>query len=100
MLAKSPFLAPLYTTPFNLKVMRIVGDSGTPFTMTGGGSGAWGPDARHHYSDDQPWNADGTLLLLQNSGSPSDLGLAGSTYHVISCGWNDVGYGRGHPRLR
>src|SRR5207249_2303752 len=72
MLAKSAFLAPLYPTPFNLKVMRIVGDSGTPFTMTGGGSGTWGSDARHHYSDDQPWNADGTLLMLQNSGSPSD----------------------------
>ena len=99
MLAKSAFLAPLYPTPFNLKVMRIVGDSGTPFTMTGGGSGTWGSDARHHYSDDQPWNADGTLLMLQNSGSPSDLVLDGNTYQVISGGCNDGGYGRWHPSL-
>src|SRR5206468_101258 len=98
-LAKPVFLSPIYPTPFSLKVMRIVGDSGTTITMTGGGSGTWGADARHHYSDDQPWNADGRLLMLQNSGSPSDLVLDGNTYQVISGGCNDGGYGRWHPSL-
>ena len=96
---KPSFLSLIYPTPFNLKVMRIVGDSGTTIPMTGGGSVTWGSDARHHYSDDQPWNADGTLLMLQNSGSPSDLVLDGNTYQVISGGCNDGGYGRWHPSL-
>jgi hypothetical protein len=98
-LARPAFLAPLSPTPFNLKVMRIVGDPGTTTPMTGGGSVTWGSDARHHYSDDQPWNADGTLLMLQNSGSPSDLVLDGNTYQVISSGCGDGGYGRWHPSL-
>src|SRR5690349_18662204 len=98
-LAKPAFLSPIYPTPFNLKVMRIVGDSGTTTPMTGGGSVTWGSDARHHYSDDQPWNADGTLLMLQNSGSPGDLVLDGNTYQVISSGCGDGGYGRWHPSL-
>ncbi len=97
--AKPASLSPIYPTPFNLKVMRIVGDPATTVTMTGGGSGTWGSDGRHHYSDDQPWNADGTLLMLQNSGSPSDLVLDGNTYQVISGGCNDGGYGRWHPSV-
>jgi hypothetical protein len=95
--AKPAFLSPISPTPFNVKVMRIVGDPGTTIRMTGRGSGTWGSDARHHYSDDQPWNADGTLLMLQNNGSPSDLVLDGKTYQVISSGCNDGGYGRWHP---
>src|SRR5207245_10227991 len=82
-----------------LVVTRIALASRTPFTITAGGSGTWGSDARHHYSDDQPWNADGTLLMLQNSGSPSDLVLDANTYQVTSGGWNDGGYGRWHPSL-
>src|SRR5206468_6089044 len=96
-LGKPAFLSPFYPRPFNLKGLRIVGDSGTTITMTGGGSGTWGSDARHHYSDDQPWNADGTLLMLQNSGSPSDPVLAGNTSQVISSGCGDGGYGRWQP---
>jgi len=34
----------------------------------GGVPGTWGSDARHHYSKDQPWNSDGTLIALQNGG--------------------------------
>ncbi len=97
--SKLPALTPIFPGPFNLKVTRIVGDPGTTITFSGGGSGTWGSDARHHYSDDQPWNADGTLLMLQNSGSPSDLVLDGNTYQVISGGCSDGGYGRWHPSL-
>ncbi len=92
-------LTPIYPTPFNLKVMRIVGDPGSTFTMATGGSGTWGSDARHHYSDDQPWNADGTLLMLQNSGSPGDVILDGQTYQALQAGCSDGGFGRWLPTL-
>ena len=98
-LAKPASLTPIYPTPMAVKVMRIVGDPGTAIAFTSGGSGTWGSDARHHYSDDQPWNADGTLLMLQNSGSPGDVMLDGSTYQPISGRCNDGGYGRWLPTL-
>src|SRR2546428_7201280 len=84
-LAKPASLAPMFPGPFNLKVTRIVGDPGTTITFSGG-SGTWGSDARHHYSDDQPWDADGTLLMLQNSGSPRALVLARAT-HPVPAQW-------------
>src|SRR2546422_823232 len=59
-LAKPAVLAPIYPTPFSLKVMRIVGDSGTTITMTGGDPGTWGAGARNHISNDDPGNADAT----------------------------------------
>src|SRR2546422_4705280 len=68
-LAKPASLAPMFPGPFNLKVTRIVGDPGTTITFSGG-SGTWGSDARHHYSDDQPWYMDGTHLNPLKSGSP------------------------------
>jgi hypothetical protein len=98
-LAKPAALSPIFPSPFNLKVTRIVGDPGSSFTMSAGGSGSWGSDARHHYSDDQPWNADGTLLMLQNSGSPGDVLLDGATYAPYKSGCSDGGYGRWVPTL-
>jgi len=98
-LAKPAALSPIFPSPFNLKVTRIVGDPGSLFTMSAGGSGSWGSDARHHYGDDQPWNADGTLLMLQNSGSPGDVLLDGETYAPYKSGCGDGGYGRWIPTL-
>ena len=98
-LAKPAALSPIFPSPFNLKVTRIVGDPGSLFTMSAGGSGSWGSDARHHYGDDQPWNADGTLLMLQNSGSPGDVLLDGETYAPYKSGCSDGGYGRWIPTL-
>ncbi|TMI78024.1 MAG: hypothetical protein E6H03_12810 [Bacillati bacterium ANGP1] len=47
----------------------------------GGGSGAWNTDARHHYSTEEPWNADQTLIAMdQPGGTPGLLFLDGSTY--------------------
>ena len=79
--AKPAYGAPLELIPFRTRVTRIVGDSGQPFRV-GGTPGVWGRDARHHYSKDQPWNADGTLLALQNrgGGSPTLLFLNGESY--------------------
>lgn len=60
----------------------------------------WARIARHHYSDDQPWNSDGTLLALQNlGGSPSIVYLDGKTYQPrFSRPKNyDVGTDRWHP---
>ena len=98
-LPKPAALSPIFPSPFNLKVTRIVGDPGSLFTMSAGGSGSWGSDARHHYGDDQPWNADGTLLMLQNSGSPGDVLLDGETYAPYKSGCSDGGYGRWIPTL-
>src|SRR5439155_10772184 len=46
----------------------------------------WDGDVRHHYSKDQPWNANGTILALYNHGysqgctaSPNPIYLDGST---------------------
>ena len=68
-------VAPTFGTP----VERITGDAGTPL---GGWGGTWGRRARHVYSKQQPWNADGTLLLIENrdGGSPSPLLLNGATF--------------------
>lgn len=64
---------------FGTTLVRIAGDAGTPVRP---GQGTWGRDARHVYSKQQPWNSDGSLLLLQNrdGGSPSRLLLDGRTY--------------------
>jgi len=98
-LSKPAALTPIFPTPYGLKVTRIVGDPGSSFTFSQGGSGSWGSDARHHYSDDQPWNADGSLLMLQNSGSPGDVLLDGETYAPYKSGCSDGGYGRWIPTV-
>ncbi len=59
-------------TQFNIRMMRIAQDSGTPITITEGSqTGVWGKDSRHHYSKDQPWNNDGTLYKIEYNGTPS-----------------------------
>ena len=70
---------------FGARVTRIGGDTGTPLTVSSSGAnGVWGSDARHHYSKDQPWNANGTLLAIENGsstgGAPARLLLDGETY--------------------
>ncbi|WP_198342161.1 CBM96 family carbohydrate-binding protein [Nitrosococcus watsonii] len=71
------YLEPVKDPQFNTKITRISDNSGTAILNI---NGRWGSDARHHYSKDQPWNSDGTLLALQNSGSPSQIFLDGKTY--------------------
>jgi hypothetical protein len=74
-----PFTDPTFTTT----ITRIAGEPGTTFNFSDGGTGIWGTDVRQHYQSDQPWNYDGSLLLLQNketNASPSQILLDGNTY--------------------
>ena len=89
--------APMMDPTFHTLVRRIAGNVGT--ALGGGVAGSWGSDARHHYSKDQPWNSDGTLLVLQNSGSPTQVYLDGETYAVKfgKCSGYSVGDDRWHP---
>ncbi len=79
------YLTAVTEPTFGARVTRIGGDSGQPLAVSSSGeSGVWGSDARHHYSKDQPWNADGTLLAIENGsstgGTPARLLLDGETY--------------------
>src|SRR5262245_20110272 len=64
---------------FGTVMMRIAGETGTPI---GAVAGTWGADARHVYSKQQPWSADGALILVQNRGGsgPSQVLLDGDTF--------------------
>ncbi len=74
---KPAYLVPFTDPVFGSQVMRIGNDVGAGTTPV---SGSWGSDARHHYSKTQPWNSDGSLLMIENSNSPSMLILDGRTY--------------------
>ncbi|MBI3608695.1 MAG: PKD domain-containing protein [Nitrospirae bacterium] len=78
---KPSYLTPFLEPTFGTTVTRIANDPAVTFT-TPTGDGTWGADARHHYSKDQPWNADGTLIAIQNSASPTQLILDGETYQL------------------
>jgi len=96
--AKPAYITPVTTDPtFGTRVVRIAGDTGA--SLGGGVSGTWGSDARQHYSKDQPWNSNGTLLVLQNSGSPSQVYLNGDTYAVArgKCSGYSSSDDRWHP---
>jgi hypothetical protein len=97
---KPAYLAPVCPQPFGLRIIRIADDPGRPLTLAQV-AGTWGADARHHYSKDQPWSADGTLLALQNSGSPHLVFLDGETYRPRLAKCHDYPYydDRWHPAL-
>ena len=105
---KPAYLAPIFPEPFGLKVTRIAGDSGEPIDFSSSparrGRGTWGSDARQHYSNDQPWSADGSLLAIQNSrgGSPNYVYLDGETYRPVRapCSNYDSYDDRWHPSRR
>ena len=66
---------PVFTSP----LVRIAGSIGSSTSPV---SGTWGSDARHGYSKRQPWNADMSLVVLDNrsGGSPSTVYLDGLTF--------------------
>jgi len=97
---------PFYLTPaldptFGTTITRVANDPSQAMSWPGppSGSGTWGSDARQHYQKDQPWNSDNTLLVLQNTGSPSVVILDGSTYQVKygKCSNYSLGDDRWHP---
>ncbi len=93
---------------FGFPITRVTGDSGSIAVPP---AGRWGADSRHHYSKDQPWNADESLLWIENptasdgrpagGGSPSALLLDGQTYRVLGSAsfrnWHPLD-SRWHPR--
>jgi hypothetical protein len=80
--ARPAYLVPEVDPSFGTEITRIANDPGKPTAPV---QGVWGLDARHTYSNQQPWNADGTLMIIENrqGGSPSRLLLDGNTYAPI-----------------
>lgn len=103
--AKPSYLSPIIDPTFQTQITRIVGDPGTTINFARGGTGTWGSDARHHYNEDQPWNADSSLIAVQNEagGSPRVVYLNGSTYQPefgICPAYSSAVYDdRWHPNL-
>ncbi len=97
--SKLGYLAPITDPTFGTKIIRVANDMGLSTSPV---VGTWGSDARHHYSKDQPWNSDGTLIALQNNGGPSQLYLDGETYQVRygKCANYNSGDDRWHPSLQ
>jgi hypothetical protein len=78
---KPAYMSTLQLAPFGTRLTRIVGDPGMPIAFANGATGKWNAEARHHYSTDQPWNADESLIALeQPGGNPDLLFLDGRTY--------------------
>lgn len=73
---KPPYLVPMRDPVFGTKITRISGDPGNVILNVPGGT--WGQCARHHYSLDQAWNADQSLLYLDTNVDPDNLSLTGS----------------------
>lgn len=92
------YLLPGLEPTFGTVVMRVTNDAGSSnLPMVS----AWGLDARHTYSKQQPWNADGTLISVQNrsGGTPSVVILDGFTFlpRYTPCGNYDYWDYRWHP---
>jgi hypothetical protein len=99
-LSRPEYLVPTAEPTFGTILTRIAGDSGTATSPV---SGTWGADARHGYSKRQPWNADQTLLMIDNKqgGSPTPLFLDGKTYQPLygpPSGYSRYDY-RWHPSV-
>src|SRR6185503_14321149 len=61
--------------------------------------GVWGTDARHVYSKQQAWNANGKLLLVQNrkgAAKSSPIILDGETYKPLFPADYGIGFGEGN----
>ena len=99
-LPRPAYLATVPDTALGTVITRIADDTGHPTTPI---LGTWGSDARHVYSTQQPWNADATLLLIENrGGSPKRLLLDGATYRPLSgtCPGGGLYDFRWHPSPR
>ena len=98
---KPAYLVTVSPGPFRTPVIPIANNPGL---RTSPVTGTWGTDARHVYSTQQPWNADETLITIENRGtraSPSPLILDGSTYEPKSgpCSNYPLWDYRWHPTL-
>jgi hypothetical protein len=99
--ARPSYMAPSIDPTFRTRLMRITNDPGTPVAPV---PGVWGTDARHVYSKQQAWNANGKLLLVQNrkgAAKSSPVILDGETYKPLftPCETYDNWDYRWHPSL-
>jgi len=100
--AKPAYGVPFVDSTFGTRVIRLVGnhDQALTYDWPPPGSGTWSDDARQHYQKDQPWNADGTLIALENKGhTPSMIYLDGDTYKPRYAGITSQYDDRWHPKL-
>jgi hypothetical protein len=102
-LAKPGYLQAAIEPDFRTTLVRVSGDVGA--AVGGGVAGTWPSIARHEYAKDQPWSADGRLLVLkhmqQPGGSQYALFLDGETYQPLFTRGGPPGGGewRMHPAL-
>src|SRR5689334_2429290 len=76
--SKPAYLKTFTDPTFSTRLMRIASDPGT---STSPAPGTWGSDTRHHYSEDEPWSADGALYSIDNrGGATTQLILVGRTF--------------------
>ena len=66
----------------NSVVTRIAGDSGLAIHNVS--SSMWGNDSRHSYTKRQAWNADGTLLYIENGKCTNCDDMPGNTTYCSS----------------
>src|SRR5436190_5508014 len=81
--ARPGYLAPAADPRFHTRLLRVTNDAGLSAAPI---ETSWGTDARHVYSKQQPWNATGTLLTVENRGAGvhvSPLILDGETYQPL-----------------
>lgn len=98
-LAKPNYLQTVTDPVFGTKITRISGDPG--LSVPNGLPGqVWNNVSRHHYSLDQAWNADQSLLLLsKNQTDGTMIFLNGETYTVqfTRASWSGVADFRWDP---
>ncbi|MGH7394366.1 MAG: hypothetical protein ACREJF_02010, partial [Candidatus Methylomirabilales bacterium] len=70
--ARPSYLVPVTDPTFGTRITRIANNSGQSTSPV---SGTWGTDARHHYSKDQPWNSDNSLIIIENRGGGASTGM-------------------------
>jgi hypothetical protein len=85
-LASAKYLVPFNDPRFGNKIVKVT----NPLNAVPGLGLTWEKVARHHYSIDQAWNADQTLLMM-GMGTPGRLFLNGSTYKPL--------FNRKHPGM-
>lgn len=94
---KPGYLEPFIDPVFKVKITRVSGDPGVAIPNIK--KGVWSSIVKPHYSLDQAWNADQSLLLLyQRQGTvPERIILDGNNYQSIKA-LNLSGEVRWHPK--
>jgi hypothetical protein len=87
LVGKPAYLQPMTDPIFGTQITRIAGNAGTAIKSASGTPiGVWSRDARHNYNLNEAWNADGSLIVIENrsddGGSPDEVYLNGTTYQV------------------